>query len=159
MASKRPTRKPTKEIQARYAQVPESRAEWNPENEEDIELGAREQQAEYAQVGQISVEGDSLDQDDVKSSTEAFKPKQWPPEPQTPREARGSVSLFVAWDCVLLLLPLLFIALAITAYRLDKQPISAYGDRVRTATRLGPTMFPIVFAAIAKRCLVSLVGV
>jgi len=43
------------------------------------------------------------------------------------------------------------LVLAVFALALDFQPISDYGDTVVEATRLGPTVFPIIFAAISSR--------
>lgn len=42
------------------------------------------------------------------------------------------------------------------AQRLDGQPVSDYGSRVQFAMGLGPTVFPIVFAAIAGKALRSI---
>ncbi|KAJ0165679.1 hypothetical protein CTA2_10389 [Colletotrichum tanaceti] len=58
-----------------------------------------------------------------------------------------------AWELVLTVLPLFFIALAITAIFLNKSPVatSAYGDRIVEASRLGPTIYPILFAMVAAR--------
>lgn len=41
--------------------------------------------------------------------------------------------------------------LALAALRLDHQPISAYGERVVNLTILSPSVYPIVFAAVASR--------
>lgn len=43
------------------------------------------------------------------------------------------------------------IVLRILALNLDGQPISPHGERVVEATRLGPTIYPIVFAALGAR--------
>lgn len=48
------------------------------------------------------------------------------------------------------------LALAIVAYRLDDKAVSAYGDKVQDAMKLGPTIFPIAFAAIASKAVRSL---
>ncbi|KAH8684987.1 hypothetical protein BGZ61DRAFT_495278 [Ilyonectria robusta] len=55
------------------------------------------------------------------------------------------------WDLVLTFLPLCFIALAFVAIRLDNQPHSQFGQRVVELTRLSPTIYPILFAAIVSR--------
>ncbi|KAF6787634.1 hypothetical protein CSOJ01_15165 [Colletotrichum sojae] len=58
-----------------------------------------------------------------------------------------------AWDIILTVLPLLFIVLAILAAKLDGSPVatSEYGGRVVEITRLGPTIYPILFAMVAAR--------
>lgn len=52
-------------------------------------------------------------------------------------------------DIFLGFLPVLFIVLAIFAIRLDDQPISEHGNRVIQLSRLGPSIYPIIFAAVA----------
>ncbi|KAF5971553.1 hypothetical protein FCOIX_9828 [Fusarium coicis] len=47
--------------------------------------------------------------------------------------------------------PLCFIALAITAIRLDNQPHSDYGKKFLELTVLGPSLYPILFAALVGR--------
>ncbi|UPL02119.1 hypothetical protein LCI18_013053 [Fusarium solani-melongenae] len=55
------------------------------------------------------------------------------------------------WDVILTLVPLCFIALPIVAVYLDGQQPSDYGERVVELTRLSPSIYPILFAAIASR--------
>ncbi|KAJ4157028.1 hypothetical protein NW754_008670 [Fusarium falciforme] len=55
------------------------------------------------------------------------------------------------WDIILTLVPLCFIALPIVAVYLDGQQPSDYGERVVELTRLSPSIYPILFAAIASR--------
>ncbi|KAM0415778.1 hypothetical protein ACHAPT_013239 [Fusarium lateritium] len=54
-------------------------------------------------------------------------------------------------DTFLTLIPVIFIALAIIAMSLDGQPKSAFGQRTMEWTRLSPTVYPIIFAAVAGR--------
>ncbi|VTO82942.1 unnamed protein product [Fusarium graminearum] len=59
-----------------------------------------------------------------------------------------------AWDIVLTLIPICFIesaALAIAVVGLDGQKKSDYGQHVLELTRLGPSLYPILFAAVAGR--------
>ncbi|KAF6830553.1 glycoside hydrolase family 5 protein [Colletotrichum plurivorum] len=58
-----------------------------------------------------------------------------------------------AWDVILTVLPLFFIVLAILATKLNGMPVatSDYGDKVVEITRLGPTIYPILFAMVAAR--------
>lgn len=46
--------------------------------------------------------------------------------------------------------------LAILALRLDGEPESKYGHQIVDLTRLSPTIYPIVFAAVASRCFKNL---
>lgn len=51
---------------------------------------------------------------------------------------------------------MLYLVLAGLAIHLDGVEVSHYGDRVIQASRLGPSIFPVVFAAIVgdlMRCL------
>lgn len=48
------------------------------------------------------------------------------------------------------------IVLGILVLHLDGQPVSPYGERVAETLRLGPTIYPIVFAALAARFFHSL---
>lgn len=54
-------------------------------------------------------------------------------------------------DVFMVTLPCLFIALGVVATRLNQQEKSSYGEKVKQAARLGPTVFPIAFAAIVAR--------
>ncbi|KAJ4174226.1 hypothetical protein NW754_004641 [Fusarium falciforme] len=54
-------------------------------------------------------------------------------------------------DTFLTLIPVIFIVLAIIAMSLDRQPQSAFGQRAMEWTRLSPTVYPIIFAAVASR--------
>ncbi|KAF2129893.1 hypothetical protein P153DRAFT_396232 [Dothidotthia symphoricarpi CBS 119687] len=72
--------------------------------------------------------------------------------PTVPRRV-GGFSLWIVADLVLLLMPIAFIVLAVLAYRLDREPISDHGKAVKFATTLGPTVFPLVFAALGGRSL------
>ncbi|RSM09421.1 hypothetical protein CDV31_007727 [Fusarium ambrosium] len=56
-----------------------------------------------------------------------------------------------AWDIVLTFVPTCFIALALVSIHLDEQPLSDFGERVIELTRLSPTIYPILFAAISSR--------
>ena len=54
-------------------------------------------------------------------------------------------------DIILTLAPLIFIVLGACALSLDKKPTSKYGSRIREAANVGPSLFPIVFAAVVSR--------
>ncbi|KAH6622174.1 hypothetical protein C7974DRAFT_397794 [Boeremia exigua] len=73
--------------------------------------------------------------------------------PTAPQRLRGySVPLLIG-DILLILLPIAFIVLAISAWRLDKKTLSGNGRMVERAMSLGPTIYPLAFAAIGSRCL------
>ncbi|RBR24327.1 uncharacterized protein FIESC28_02817 [Fusarium coffeatum] len=65
----------------------------------------------------------------------------------------GRFETIISWsyDIVLTLAPACFFGLALAALRLDHQPISLYGERVVNLTILSPSVYPIVFAAVASR--------
>ncbi|KAF4966122.1 hypothetical protein FSARC_6173 [Fusarium sarcochroum] len=56
-----------------------------------------------------------------------------------------------AWDLFLTLVPICFVVLAHVALYLDGQPKSDYGQRVLELTRISPSLYPILFAAVASR--------
>ncbi|KAM6533202.1 hypothetical protein FALCPG4_006216 [Fusarium falciforme] len=56
-----------------------------------------------------------------------------------------------AWDIILTFVPTCFIALALVSVHLDEQPLSDFGERVVELTRLSPTIYPILFAAVSSR--------
>jgi hypothetical protein len=56
--------------------------------------------------------------------------------------------MFLIYDVILTILPLLFVGLAIAIARLDGQSESAWGYAVMQASILGPTIWPILFAAV-----------
>ncbi|KAF1836133.1 hypothetical protein BDW02DRAFT_646341 [Decorospora gaudefroyi] len=75
----------------------------------------------------------------------------WPAQSQrvasmTP--LRASLFLF---DVILASTPLMFVALALTAARLDGKEISQYGSRLAETLLLSPTIFPLIFAALMGR--------
>ncbi|KAF2476429.1 uncharacterized protein BDR25DRAFT_277535 [Lindgomyces ingoldianus] len=61
--------------------------------------------------------------------------------------------LYLIGDIVLVLLPIYFILLGIAAVTLNGKPTknNRFGSKVEFAIQLGPTIFPIVFAAISGR--------
>jgi hypothetical protein len=75
----------------------------------------------------------------------------WPTEPRQPRKWGLFTYAVLAWDICLTLIPLMFIVLGLCAASLDQKPISSFGENVAEGLRFSPTIFPIVFAAIAGR--------
>ncbi|USP81570.1 hypothetical protein yc1106_08844 [Curvularia clavata] len=84
------------------------------------------------------------------SSRETIK-DQWPLQsqklaPMTPM--RGFIMVF---DVILASMPIMFIALAIVAARLNGQEVSDYGTKLKETLLISPTLFPLLFAALMGR--------
>jgi hypothetical protein len=77
--------------------------------------------------------------------------KPWTSEPQSLVRRGWFEVVELVFEVVITLIPLVFLAFAGVAARLNGQPQSAWGDQVRRAADLGPTVFPIVFAVIVRR--------
>ncbi|KAF2823973.1 hypothetical protein CC86DRAFT_62444 [Ophiobolus disseminans] len=77
----------------------------------------------------------------------------WPSKPQ---HLKGVYIPVFIGDLLLVLFPIAFFVLAIAAYKLDQKPLSEYGRTVQRAMTLGPTIYPLLFAALCGRCLRSL---
>ncbi|KAF5024851.1 hypothetical protein F66182_3090 [Fusarium sp. NRRL 66182] len=103
----------------------------------------------HQEVDQISILTDSAQS--RQPVEKASIPSDWHKGPHTLRA--GHLELFAswAWDILLTLAPACFFSLAIAALQLEKKPISSYGDNVLNLTLLSPTIYPIVFAAVASR--------
>ncbi|KAF2999213.1 hypothetical protein E8E13_000989 [Curvularia kusanoi] len=70
--------------------------------------------------------------------------------PATPRKINGlSVPLFLG-DVALVLFPIAFIVLGISAWILNGKQLSKAGSAVESAMNLGPTIYPLAFAAIGN---------
>ncbi|KAK0706014.1 hypothetical protein B0T26DRAFT_836843, partial [Lasiosphaeria miniovina] len=76
---------------------------------------------------------------------------EWPTGPSQIEKRRLGWYLRFAGELALTILPISFIILAILAAKLDGQPLSNYGQNVVDATRLGPSIYPIIFTAVASR--------
>lgn len=87
-------------------------------------------------------------------SSSVFKIAGWPNEPLPSARTRTATFLSIVLDVLLLTFALLFLALAIGALVVDGR---AAGDRsgnlIERAEKLGPTVFPIIFAALVGRAL------
>ncbi|KAF2023295.1 hypothetical protein EK21DRAFT_118903 [Setomelanomma holmii] len=86
---------------------------------------------------------------DVSNRTEAPAITGWPTGPQRIANA----PIWIIADFLLLLMPIAFIALAALAYKLDGQGLSERGRHIQEAILLGPTLFPLAFAALGGRSL------
>lgn len=93
--------------------------------------------------------------------------------PQQPRKLRGFSIPSLVGDTLLILLPVAFlgmfigfshcksldtnhVVLAISAWRLDGKELSDTGKMVERAMNLGPTIYPLAYAAVGGRCLRSI---
>ncbi|KAL6412438.1 hypothetical protein AUP68_03641 [Ilyonectria robusta] len=102
-------------------------------------------------LGRDSVQRDT----EPKNAVSAEQPSTMPPEwHRSPRQLRARVFGWYmgwAWDIILTLGPLFFVVLSALILRLDGQPTSLEGQRILEIIRLNPTIYPILFAAIASR--------
>ncbi|KAF2994783.1 hypothetical protein E8E13_000190 [Curvularia kusanoi] len=101
-------------------------------------------------VTYISIPTISSEEDEKENDTAAIQCQGWPKAPMTLAEGQSWRGISIAKDVLFVGVASMFIALAIIACRLDGSPVSHYGSQVQAATRLGPTVFPIVFAACAS---------
>ncbi|KAI9715449.1 MAG: hypothetical protein M1812_005925 [Candelaria pacifica] len=77
----------------------------------------------------------------------------WPLEARFLNRTYWRKCLGIFWDLVYLVPPLLFMVLGVKAVNLDGKPVTPRGENVRRVCWLAPTIFPIVFAAVAWRLL------
>ncbi|KAF2814991.1 uncharacterized protein BDZ99DRAFT_485502 [Mytilinidion resinicola] len=77
----------------------------------------------------------------------------WPKEASQLKQRNWVSYLYLVVDILLVLLPMFFILLGIAVITLHRKPTkgSSFGTKVEFATQLGPTIFPILFAAIIGR--------
>ncbi|KAI9688864.1 MAG: hypothetical protein M1822_001221 [Bathelium mastoideum] len=86
--------------------------------------------------------------------SECLESKHETPSDYMPTSKAHRIQKFLL-DALIAIIPVLFIALGITAYRLDGQAVvgSVSGPRVEQFAKVGATVFPIIFAATASRSL------
>ncbi|KAI0615007.1 hypothetical protein Ptr902_09692 [Pyrenophora tritici-repentis] len=77
----------------------------------------------------------------------------WPEEARPLKKHTWLSYLYGIGDFILVVLPIYFILLGVAVITLNGKPTrgSAFGKKVEFAMNLGPTMFPILFAAISGR--------
>ncbi|GAB1317843.1 hypothetical protein MFIFM68171_08053 [Madurella fahalii] len=75
----------------------------------------------------------------------------WPTTPRKIQTKSWIWATTLAGDVILALLPVAFFALAGLAVCLEGRQISEFGESIVEATRLGPSIYPIIFAAVASR--------
>ncbi|KAI9891943.1 MAG: hypothetical protein M1814_002328 [Vezdaea aestivalis] len=106
------------------------------------------------------------DPDEQSLSKDAYRQattiSDWPSDEQVLPEEKESVTYKVFLglvDLVIISLPLLFIGLAIAASRLNLESVDNqdnYGQMIKRATQFGPTLYPVVFAAVAAKSLAAI---
>lgn len=82
--------------------------------------------------------------------------KDWPSEPQCLDEWTWMRYTILGADIIQTCLPLIFLILGISALALDRKPLSSFGDNIIAGTKIGPTIFPIIFAAVVSRLMRSI---
>ncbi|KAF2867899.1 hypothetical protein BDV95DRAFT_164677 [Massariosphaeria phaeospora] len=77
----------------------------------------------------------------------------WPEHAQTLKKRNWVFYVYGLGDIILVLLPIYFILLGIAVVTLNGKPTKGneFGPKVEFAIELGPTLFPIIFAAISGR--------
>ncbi|KAF1997392.1 hypothetical protein P154DRAFT_471134, partial [Amniculicola lignicola CBS 123094] len=78
--------------------------------------------------------------------------KNWPTHAEPVARLTPWRMMIMFFDAIFASLPVMFIALALIAARLDGKKISAYGLHLHQTLLLSPTIFPVVFAALMGRC-------
>jgi len=83
-----------------------------------------------------------------------FRIPEWPDHPLPLTQTWTARFVSIVLDIALLLFALLFLALAIGALAVNGKGVGDKSGRlIEQAARLGPTVFPIVFAALVGRAL------
>ncbi|CAO2657462.1 Nn.00g035880.m01.CDS01 [Neocucurbitaria sp. VM-36] len=98
----------------------------------------------------------TLPRTEIKSKTPettVTRMPSWPEEAKPLKQHDWVSRSFIIGDILLVILPVYFLLLAIAVVRLDGQPVegNAFASKVTSAIQLGPTLFPIMFAAISGR--------
>ncbi|KAL6712669.1 hypothetical protein ACN47E_000546 [Coniothyrium glycines] len=77
----------------------------------------------------------------------------WPEEARALKKHTWLTYLYSLGDIILAMLPVYFLLLGVAVISLNGKPTrdSNFGNKVEVAMDLGPTMFPIIFAAISGR--------
>ncbi|KAF2468548.1 uncharacterized protein BDR25DRAFT_335386 [Lindgomyces ingoldianus] len=78
--------------------------------------------------------------------------KHWPMHSQQVATLTPLRTFIIVFDAILASAPIMFIALAIIAARLDGRDVSSYGLHLHQTLLLSPTIFPVIFAALMGRC-------
>ncbi|XP_014557657.1 hypothetical protein COCVIDRAFT_96702 [Bipolaris victoriae FI3] len=90
---------------------------------------------------------------DVKGATWSSESisEQWPLKSQKLAQITPSRGIAMFFDLILASTPIMFIALALIAARLDGTETSDYGSNLKETLLISPTIFPLLFAALMGR--------
>lgn len=75
----------------------------------------------------------------------------WPVHSQRAAALTPLRMSLMIFDAILASTPIMFVALALVAARLDGKEVSHYGSRLAETLLLSPTIFPLIFAALMGR--------
>jgi hypothetical protein len=81
--------------------------------------------------------------------------RSWPSSPKRLNEWTWMRYAIFGVDIILTSLPMIFLVFGICALALDRKPLSSLGNNIIVGIKFGPTVFPIVFAAIVSRLMRS----
>lgn len=81
----------------------------------------------------------------------ATRPRRSHTTPLPWRAPCGLEMVIFIGDLILTFTPCVFLVLAFQALSVDHKPISRHGEVIEEAAKLGPTLFPIIFAAVVGR--------
>ncbi|KAJ4985302.1 hypothetical protein SVAN01_09247 [Stagonosporopsis vannaccii] len=103
-------------------------------------------------IDQSTSQGPSSKSDKMWQTTVKHVPS-WPEEARALKKHDWVSVLFALGDVLLVALPVYFILLGVAAITLNGKAVegNAFATKVISAIQLGPTLFPIVFAAISGR--------
>lgn len=124
--------------------------------------GARAQNGEQSDYQECMYLADTTKKDGLSCARQSLLSRGtdgtfgWPTESMKLSTFTITCALALLWKVAITLVPLLFIALAAASAQLNNEPISEWGERVIAATRIAPTVFPIIFAALVGRFMRSL---
>ncbi|KAH7135982.1 hypothetical protein B0J11DRAFT_176211 [Dendryphion nanum] len=90
--------------------------------------------------------------DDKTFETNQTPARQWPTRSQRVWALTPLRAYIFFFDVLLASTPIMFIALAIMAARLNTRETGEYGRHLQKILLLSPTIFPVIFAALMGRC-------
>lgn len=123
-------------------------------NKNNYNMGERESSSHLSSTDGQQADDMVSDQDLPLRLQLSAKVTGWPDQPLLLTKSRRATFLSIAIDSILLIFALLFLALAAGALIVSGRGIGdKSGKLVEAAAKLGPTVFPIVFAALTGRAL------
>ncbi|KAG9189022.1 hypothetical protein G6011_05890 [Alternaria panax] len=89
--------------------------------------------------------------EETKGNSNGMQVQRWPLNSQKVAVMTPLKVLILVFDVVLASTPVMFLALALIAVRLDGTEVSDYGHGLEQTLLLSPTIFPLIFAALMGR--------